>query len=487
MILYKTKHILLIFIFIVLLPSCQPKPPQNSSLSVQQIQIAITASPPEIVVNNKTSLSIIAQGNNLEFEWSALAGEIEGTANTAIYTAPAEPGLDKISVHVKDGGGEEFFDTIDINVVAAIIDSSSEAAAAANETATAAANETATAAANETATAAANETATAAANETATAAANETATAAANETATAAANEAVTAVANEAVTAVANEAVTAVANETVTAAANETVTAAANETTVNQNSNIRSGPSTNYKIINAIQSGNIVEIIGKLQDESWFFINYKDQEGSDQEGWIHNSLVDVAGSLENVVFVTPPPTPIANTVWIDNFDDCNNINATGGENGSAYIDGLGFMQETYLPEAGRGCVVKLEYDITWWSAFYMDLNHSDLSQHSQIAFSVRGDPNAGHPGQIKIEIKRRCTRQDDGTNDCRDISIAYVPISSGEVYEYKVVNLASFVGTGWPGYSPVSDWGDIEELVFVVESPGNPMQGVFYLDNIVFR
>jgi len=64
------------------------------------------------------------------------------------------------------------------------------------------------------------------------------------------------------------------------------------------------------------------------------------------------------------------------------------------------------LKESYVEEANRGCVARLEYKIRGWSAFWMKLQGADLSPYSRLIIDVRGDPASGIPKQMKLELKR---------------------------------------------------------------------------------
>ena len=46
--------------------------------------------------------------------------------------------------------------------------------------------------------------------------------------------------------------------------------------------------------------------------------------------------------------------------------------------------------------------------------------------------------------------------------------------------------LPSFVGTGFPDFTALSDFVELDELVFVFELANSGAQGTVYLDNIRF-
>jgi hypothetical protein len=143
--------------------------------------------------------------------------------------------------------------------------------------------------------------------------------------------------------------------------------------------------------------------------------------------------------------------------------------------GAAYNPPGDSLVETYVQEAGRGCVARLEYQIQTWGAFWLKLQGIDLTPYSQLVFDVRADPAVGIPGQMKVELKRAGNKE---------VSIVYV---SGITADWQTmsVKLADLGPTGYT--TPVSSFAGMEELVFVFEASKSGAQGIVYLDNIIFR
>ena len=364
------KIISLVMMLIVCVSCSKNHPPsiQNINVPVKQVEAGST-----ITI---TAIAVDQDGDSLTYVWSAEHGTVPtGSQSAQIeYKAPNSPGAgrDRISVIVSDG---KAIDTSDKDI--ALIPNTTGVA----ETATSDGAETATSDGAETATSDGAETAT---SDGADATTNDGA-----ETATK-----VTVVPDSPVPPT-DEPTLPTDTPTSIATATEppTFTPAPlpiTQVIVNQSSNVRSGPGTTYDTIGTATNGETFEVLGTLDDDSWWYVNF-----NGQEGWIHNSLVTLEGSEEGLKIVTPPPLPATapatdNTLWVDNFDDCDGINLTGGENGSAYKTGQGFMVESYPTEERRGCVARLDYDITWWSAFFMKIHHSDLSPYSRISFLGKG-------------------------------------------------------------------------------------------------
>jgi len=160
---------------------------------------------------------------------------------------------------------------------------------------------------------------------------------------------------------------------------------------------------------------------------------------------------------------------------IADFDSCSGVTEQGGAMGAAYDPSSGDkLVESYVQEAGRGCIARLEYSIVGWSAFWIKLQGADLSPYSQLVFDIKADPQENVPGRVKIELKRA---------GGKEVSILYI---SGITTDWQTmsVNLRDF----GPSYAdPLSSFTDMEELVFTFEASQSGKTGVIYLDNIALR
>jgi hypothetical protein len=85
---------------------------------------------------------------------------------------------------------------------------------------------------------------------------------------------------------------------------------------------------------------------------------------------------------------------------VADFDACAGANNLGGSMGAAY-NSPDSLKESYQVEANRGCVARLQYQITNWAGFWMKLQGADLRPYSRLVFDVRADPQPGIPGQMK--------------------------------------------------------------------------------------
>lgn len=77
-------------------------------------------------------------------------------------------------------------------------------------------------------------------------------------------------------------------------------------TVVSQILNVRTGPGTNYDVLGQLRQGEVVRLIGANLDFSWAVVSFRGTQG-----WISTAgnLLEIAGDVRTLPFVTPPPTP----------------------------------------------------------------------------------------------------------------------------------------------------------------------------------
>ncbi len=168
--------------------------------------------------------------------------------------------------------------------------------------------------------------------------------------------------------------------------------------------------------------------------------------------------------------VRATPTPGIPPLVIADFDTCQRTNNLGGEMGAAY-NSPDRLTESYIPEAGRGCVARLEYQVTGWAAFWLKLGGADLRSYSALTFDVRADGEAGIPGQIKVELKR-------GNGELLISQVTGI----GPDWQPVRIPLADLRPTSHN--PPLASFAGIDELVFTFEAGQAGRQGVVYLDDI---
>ena len=179
--------------------------------------------------------------------------------------------------------------------------------------------------------------------------------------------------------------------------------------------------------------------------------------------------------------VTALPTPDIAPLLVADFDSCAGINNLGGQMGAAFQPPHNQLSEVYVPEAGRGCKVKLVYQIRDWGSLWMKLPNLDLSQFREnngvLTFDIRADEPI--PYGMQIELKRFCV-PDEG---CGELSVYFMTGIMAD-WQTRSVRLEGFGSTGWA--PPLSSWTDVEELVFTFAFPTAGNNGTVHLDNIRF-
>ena len=72
--------------------------------------------------------------------------------------------------------------------------------------------------------------------------------------------------------------------------------------------NVRSGPGKMYEILAVLKGGDLVTLLGRLEDNSWFHVETADGT----LGWMAASVLEVLVDLDGIPIITDiPPTPTA--------------------------------------------------------------------------------------------------------------------------------------------------------------------------------
>ena len=163
---------------------------------------------------------------------------------------------------------------------------------------------------------------------------------------------------------------------------------------------------------------------------------------------------------------TPPPV-------IADFDRCAD---QGGPWEAIQPSPDNSLVVSYVRREDRpGCVARLEYDISDWSAFLIRLQDADLSPYSQLVFDVKADAQENVPEQVKIELKRA---------GGQEVSIQYIEGITTD-WQTITVNLSDLGPTGYT--DPLSSFTDMEDLLFTFGADESGRTGVIYVDNITLR
>ncbi|NLX09062.1 MAG: SH3 domain-containing protein [Chloroflexi bacterium] len=74
------------------------------------------------------------------------------------------------------------------------------------------------------------------------------------------------------------------------------------------NLNVRQGPGTSYPAVGVLADGEVVPLVGRNNDSSWWAINY-----AGGTAWIFAGLTATQGDTSSLPLVAPPPAPPTNT------------------------------------------------------------------------------------------------------------------------------------------------------------------------------
>jgi uncharacterized protein YgiM (DUF1202 family) len=69
--------------------------------------------------------------------------------------------------------------------------------------------------------------------------------------------------------------------------------------------NVRAGPGTEYPVVGHLAAGELVEIVGRNADGTWWQIRHP----RGQNGWVSGALVEAQGALNDVPVIAKVPTP----------------------------------------------------------------------------------------------------------------------------------------------------------------------------------
>ena len=72
--------------------------------------------------------------------------------------------------------------------------------------------------------------------------------------------------------------------------------------------NLRTGPGTDYPVVQSYERGTVVTILGKESDEQWIKVETPDGK----VGWIATRYLRLSADLTNIAVVETPPTPTPN-------------------------------------------------------------------------------------------------------------------------------------------------------------------------------
>jgi uncharacterized protein YgiM (DUF1202 family) len=180
---------------------------------------------------------------------------------------------------------------------------------------------------------------------------------------------------------------------------------------VTKNTNCRVGPKDVYELIHIFKKGDSVELVGKNQEETFWYI--QNQDGS-IECWMWNEYTTTEGNTANLPVFTPPPSPIPFLNFVLTYK-----NTTGEKSVNVYLRNTGNIPlESY-------------------SATFKDLDTSETLTKSNNKFGSMASVSVGNTTtisspnfsastvghQMKVTVKA-CTL-DGQSGKCKTISINF--------------------------------------------------------------
>lgn len=112
-----SNKIILVILFFVVVLACEDENNGGGDSSQQLIFESLTAENDTIVSGETTTITATATGYNLEYHWSATAGDLLGAGAVITYTSsPCNIGVNTITCTVKDGNSNSETKSVDIVV-----------------------------------------------------------------------------------------------------------------------------------------------------------------------------------------------------------------------------------------------------------------------------------------------------------------------------------------------------------------------------------
>ncbi len=93
------------------------------------------------------------------------------------------------------------------------------------------------------------------------------------------------------------------------------------------NTNCRSGPSGNYDVVGYLTVGDLVQVLGRISNNSWWNIQNPDDLQKNCWVWAQTTVVD--GNLSAIPIITPAPSPTPDSAEITVSSSAAPINYTG--------------------------------------------------------------------------------------------------------------------------------------------------------------
>ena len=158
--------------------------------------------------------------------------------------------------------------------------------------------------------------------------------------------------------------------------------------------NVRSGPGTDYEVLDTLKPGEVAPVTGRNDDESWWQIGLaateENEGGGPYTGWVYADIVAFSGNRDEVSVATapPPPTP---TRFVESEQVAQEATPASGDSGESGED------EPVTPEdlaeqlrCGKDFCVTYQAMVPIWE------NGGCIGNHS-IYVTVLEGPPPGRP------------------------------------------------------------------------------------------
>ena len=191
---------------------------------------------------------------------------------------------------------------------------------------------------------------------------------------------------------------------------------------VNENTNCRSGPSSDYPVIVVILSGQDVKIVSKTTLDSYLIV--EDPTNAAQTCWLWTQYVSINGDLSSLPVATPPPPLMSYTMVFTKIETCTTyslafeLTNTGSKTLQAYTIVAKDLTE-HTQQTSSSTVFNLRKDC----AVEEEIGFVDPGQVGYAYASNFTYNPSGHSMEATITI---CSR-DDQTGVCASRVVKFTP------------------------------------------------------------
>ena len=283
--------------------------------------------------------------------------------------------------------------------------------------------------------------------------------------------------------------------------------------TVNQNTNCRSGPGTDYDLVYIFMIGDEAEIIGRSSVANYVIIRVPDSSG--RTCWLWTQYAVITGNINNLPESTPPPTPTpaATATPVLNFDFIFNSVGICGPNENVYISvtntgeidiesrhisaqNLDTLQvktsQANMFAESPGCMVIGNAMIQPGATKYVSIGFTPpiLGDTISVTFKVCAQDGLGDPCLTKTKTINIPSPSDmNAKENFKPVDTAKIldlvselPITT---WSYKDRDLESWhIGPMAQEFNPLFDVGEYEDYISAIDSSGVALAAIQELSSI---